>query len=199
MKTQLKNKVEEEILSLENQLKESKTKLAKLRRELPPEEVQDYTFKGSLGENLKLSELFGNKNELILIHNMGKTCPYCTMWADGFNGIVKHLENRASFVLESADDFETQRRFALERGWTFRMVSSKGSSFKKDMGFQADFEGKKDTPMPGVSVFYKKNGKIYHGGRSHFGPGDNYCIVWDLFDLLPAGRDDWEAKFHYYP
>ena len=29
------------------------------------------------------------------------------------------------------------------------------------------------------------------------GPGDAYCSVWHLFDLLRDGVGDWEAKFDY--
>jgi predicted dithiol-disulfide oxidoreductase (DUF899 family) len=31
---------------------------------------------------VRLSELFAGKADLILIHNMGTTCPNCTLWAD---------------------------------------------------------------------------------------------------------------------
>ncbi len=44
-------------------------------------------------------EMFGDKKQLLLIHNMGQGCRYCTLWADGFNGFLKHLESVMSVVL----------------------------------------------------------------------------------------------------
>lgn len=81
-----------------------------------------------------MPKLFGKKKDLIPIHNMGTTCAYCTMWADGFNGVHKHLENRAGFVVVSNDKPEMQKRFADSREWKFKMVSAANNSFTKDMG-----------------------------------------------------------------
>ena len=62
----------DEIGKLEEEVLGKKKKLAELKRELPREEVSDYTLQGSDGNPRKLSELFGDHNELIIIHNMGK-------------------------------------------------------------------------------------------------------------------------------
>ena len=55
------------------------------------ESVEDYELIGWGNKKVRLSSLFGEKDELILVHNMGRGCPYCTMWADGFNGVLPHL------------------------------------------------------------------------------------------------------------
>ncbi len=185
--------VQRQIQKLEKSIRAEKAKLAALRAKAPPEKVDDYTFVGALGERLRLSEFFGHRHELIVVHNMGRTCPYCTMWADGFNGLLPHLESRAAFLVESADDAHTQRRMAADRGWRFRMVSSRGTSFKGDMGY-ADEDG---DPVPGVSSFVKRGGDIYRVAHSRFGPGDNFCVGWDLFDLLPPPPKAWGPRFHY--
>ena len=153
------------------------------------QEVQDYVFK-DVKEEVKLSELFGKKDELVLIHNMGSHCTYCTMWADGFNGVLPHLEDRAAFVVVSSDSPALQSKFAKSRNWKFKMVSAE-ISFAKAMGFFSK------GFMPGVSVFQKKGGKIYRVAKDYFGPGDKYCGVWHLFSLLPKGSDKWEPKFKY--
>lgn len=114
-------------------------------------EVRDYILTDSDGRRMALSDLFGEKDDMILIQNMGRSCPYCTMWADGFNGVLDHLEDRAAFVVVSPDAPPVQKQFARSRGWRFRMVSSKGTAFSKDMGF----ENKQGGPEPGVSVFHK--------------------------------------------
>ena len=176
---------------LEQKMMKDKEVMAKLRNKLKPELVEDYTLFLPNSKPTKLSKLFGKKNELILIHNMGSSCPYCTLWADGFNGLAPHLQDRAAFVVESADFPAIVAKFKKSRKWTFAMVSSAGTSFRLDMGY-ADKNG---DVAPGVSTFIKKNGKIYRFSDSIFGPGDNFCPAWDLFDLLPAKT--WEAKFRY--
>ena len=193
MESPTNNPIDREIEDIEQELAEKKKKLAELKLKRPKEEIKEYTLKGPGQKEIKLSELFGKHKELILVHNMGKRCPYCTLWADGFNGVVHHLENRASFVMVSPDDPQTQKEFASGRNWKFNMYSAQGSSFIKDMGF----EGKTGEYWPGVSTFIKENGKIFRIARDSFGPHDNYCSVWHLFDLLPQGERVWEPKFEY--
>ena len=183
-----------EVEKLERQMRDAKEKLAKARARVKPQLVADYAFRGPLGETLTLSQAFGDRDELIVVHNMGRTCPYCTLWADGFNGLQKHLEDRAAFLLESPDAPAVQRRFANDRGWKFRMVSSAGTPFKADMGF-ADEDG---DPIPGLSAFRRdEKGQIFRVAHSRLGPGDNFCVAWDLMDLLPGGAE-WQPKFHYF-
>ncbi|MBO1912577.1 DUF899 family protein, partial [Microvirga sp. 3-52] len=120
----------------------------------------------------------------------GKSCSYCTMWADGFNGIYHHLIDQASFVVASPDAPEVQENFAAERKWRFPMISVKESLFTKELGFQ---KGK--SMLPGVSTFRKDDqGLIYLHAQAPFGPGDDYCVTWSLFDLLPSGAKDVEVK-----
>ena len=185
---------EEELLNLSGELMKLRARAAELRRQIGSTEIPDYTFTGTSGEKVKLSEIFGSKDELILIHNMGRSCRYCTLWGDGFNGFTKHFESRAAFAVTTPDDHETMRRFGMERGWMFKMYSTEGTTFKRDMGF-ADEQGE---PQPGVSIFKKSSeGKILHVTKDYFGPGDDYCSIWHFFDLLPSTSDDWEPQYHY--
>ncbi|MGG0717046.1 DUF899 family protein [Robertmurraya massiliosenegalensis] len=136
------------------------------------------------------SFLFGDKDELIVIQNMGKSCPYCTMWADGFNGVYPHIIEKAAFVVATPDAPEIQDAYAAERQWQFPMVSTKGTTFKVDLGFEKD-----GYQYPGVSTFQKDaDGKIYHVADAPFGPGDEFCSVWYLFDLLPSGQKGYHPK-----
>ena len=189
----MKTKTDNQIDELEYQLQELKQKVAELRRERPREEVEDYQLLDSEGRKASLSSLFGNQSKLILVHNMGRDCSYCTMWADGFNGLLPHLENRAAFVLTSPDKPEAQKEFVGGRGWDFPVYSTAGTSFTADMGFDDEKEGL----MPGVSVFTKEDGKIYRVSRAEFGPGDNFCATWHFFELLPEGINGWEPKLSY--
>ena len=82
-----------------------KKQIRALQAEVEPEKVADYRFSTPDG-TVMLSELFGDKQELFVIHNMGKSCSYCTLWADGFNGVQQHLRDRAAFVVSSPDSPE---------------------------------------------------------------------------------------------
>ena len=88
---------------------------AEQRRALPPggEVKRNYAFRGENGP-ASFADLFGDKNDLILIHNMGKGCTSCTMWADGFNGVYDHLASRAAFVVSSPNPVAVQKAFAAE-------------------------------------------------------------------------------------
>jgi predicted dithiol-disulfide oxidoreductase (DUF899 family) len=147
-----------------------------------PEEIKDYEFTTSEGP-VRLSQLFGEHEDLILIHNMGAACSYCTLWADGYNGIHQHVVTRAAFAVSSPDRPEAQKKLAQSRGWVFPMVSHIGSTFAADMGFRSA----KGAWMPGVSVFKRDGNSIVRVSDTGFSPGDDYCTLWHFFDLLPGG------------
>lgn len=170
----------------QGQIAALREKMREARAAAEPEAVADYAFATPKGE-VRLSELFGDKSELILIHNMGSSCPSCTMWADGFNGVYPELADRAAFVVSSPEPPAIQERFAASRGWRFPMVSHKGTSFAADMGYRTAEGGW----LPGVSVFRRDNGRIVRIADTRFAPGDDFCVVWHLFDLLPDGAGGW--------
>ena len=181
-----------EVERLEQEIAERCERLAEHKRQLPPTPVSDYTLTGPDGP-VKLSQLFGQGRDLIVIHNMGKGCRYCTLWADGWNGILPHLENRAAFVVVTPDSPETQAQIAESRGWSFRMISTHGSSFTEDMGFRSQ-----KGWLPGVSTFYRNDdGSIVRVARAGFGPFDAFCSAWHLFGLLKNGVNGWEPKYRY--
>ena len=189
--------VETQFVAALEDLEKAKQRLAVLRRQMPPEPVEDYELEGPNGA-AKLSAMFGDKSDLILVHNMGSGCPYCTMWADEFNGVLHHLESRAAFVVVSPNHPKVQQDIAKKRGWRFRMYSAAGTAFIEDMGFGSEQEHYDSHAMPGVSVFHRNaDGSIVRVSRDFFGPGDLYCGVWHLFDLLRDGPGDWEPQFEY--
>jgi len=189
--------IDKEIDDLEHEVEAAKQRLTEARKRRPREQVQDYLLKDSDGADVRLSELFGSKEDLIVVHNMGTGCSYCTMWADGFTGILPHLLDRAAFVVCSPDKPEVQKRFAAKRNWNFKMISAHGSSFIRDMGFWED-DGPHPGPWPGVSTFHRDpDGRIYRTGKSHFGPGDDFCAVWPFLDMLQEGAKGWEPKYSY--
>lgn len=178
-----------EIEALEMKIYEMNQELFKLRGEVSPEKVDDYTLQSESGP-VKLSELFGDKKELILIHNMGRSCDYCTMWADGFESMRRHLESRAAFVLCSPDSPEKQKDVRDERGWSYRMVTDDNKEFTTAMGFYGE-----NGWWPGASMFVKNDdGTISRSGKCFFGPGDAFCPTWHFFSMFPGGAGNWEPK-----
>ena len=171
-----------------------------LQQKVEPQPVEDYVLAGWNGP-VRLSELFGDQRDLIVIHNMGTSCRYCTMWADGFNGVYEHLADRAAFVLATPNTPEVQKQFAKSRGWRFPMVSHQGSSFAKDLGYRlesGDDEGENSSRwVPGISAFQKDASGIRRVSNTELGPYDDFCSVWHFLDMLPEREAGWEPKFKY--
>ena len=72
------------------------------------------------------------------------------------------------------------------------MVSCEDMQFYKDMDM---FNGE-DSTWPGVASLIKnEDGKIFRYAKSNFGPGDNYCIMWDFNDLLPVQDPVWAPEY----
>jgi predicted dithiol-disulfide oxidoreductase (DUF899 family) len=157
-----------------------------------PEPVRDYELAAPQGP-VRLSQLFGARQDLFVIHNMGRSCPSCTLWADGFNGIYQHIADRAAFVVVSPDPPDVQTAFAAGRGWRFPIASHHGTSFAADMGYRSADGGW----LPGVSVFRRDDARIVRVADTGFDPSDDFCTLWRLFDLLPEGAAGWRVKFAY--
>ena len=168
------------------QIAEIREKMRNTLATVEPQEVKDYEF-STVDGPVKLSELFADHDDLIVVHNMGASCSYCTLWADGYNGVHQHVVSRAGFVVSSPDRPEVQKRLAEARGWKFPMVSHVGSTFATDMGYKATSGGW----MPGVSVFKREGGAIARVSDTTFSPGDDFCTLWHFFDMLPGGVGEW--------
>lgn len=189
----------EEIQKLEKEMYANYEKLVKLRRDTPLTEVSNYEFKTEAG-TIDLLSMFGNKETLFVIHNMGQTCPYCTLWADGLNSFLPHLENQFSIYLVSKDDPETQRKMANDRGWRYKMASHGGGSYITEQSV-APSDNPAAGNYPGLVCYEKKGGKIYRKNRTVFGPGDEFCSVWNILSLAGLDESHWNPQFEYmsYP
>lgn len=183
----------EKLAAYRKEIEALRAKMRDLQQAVEPEAVDDYEFITGDGP-VRLSQLFGDKDTLIAIHNMGKSCPACTMWADGYNGLVQHLQSRAAFVVTTPDDAKTQAEFAASRGWHFRMVSHQGSDFAADMGYR---NPETQGWLPGISVFQRKDGRIVRVSDQRLGPGDDFCSVYHFFDMIPEGPAGWRPRFAY--
>ena len=181
-----------EISKVEQQIFELTSKLNELRKSSGGDEVRNYAFATISGDTDLLS-LFGDKATLLLIHNMGQGCRYCTLWADGFNGFLTHLESVMSVVLVSKDPPELQRQFANSRDWRFRLASHGGGEYIRE---QTLMEGTEN--MPGAVVYERDGDKITRKNTCVFGPGDIYCSMWSLLGLAGLGESDWTPQYAYW-
>jgi predicted dithiol-disulfide oxidoreductase (DUF899 family) len=181
-----------EIQKLEDEIGELSQKLLKARRAAPLQEIKNYTLHDLTGE-VSLAELFAGKEKMIVIHNMGQGCRYCTLWADGFNSFVPHLEDKFSLVLMSKDAPELQRKFANSRGWRFRMVSHSGGEYIKEQTVTAG----KDNDA-GIVYYEKKGDKIFRKTSSKFGPGDQFCSMWHILSMAGFGEEEWTPQYNYW-
>ena len=181
-----------EIAELEAQIAELTAKLNAARRAASGPEVPDYTFR-TLDGDVRLRELFAVRDRLLAIHNMGQGCRYCTLWADGINGFLPHLESVMAVVLVSRDDPETQRRFANARGWRFRLASHGGGDYIRE---QTVMSGEGNAP--GAVVYEMADGKVLRKNAVAFGPGDRFCSAWNFLALAGHGADDWTPQFSYW-
>jgi predicted dithiol-disulfide oxidoreductase (DUF899 family) len=180
------------ISELEQQLYELTNELNTLKRQIAGTPVPDYTFATLDGEQT-LSSLFAGRERLLVIHNMGQACRYCTLWADGFNGFLPHLESAMSVVLVSKDDPQTQQAFAGSRGWRFRMASHGGGAYIKEQAVKPD-----STNMPGAVAYRRDGDDILRLGHGEFGPGDLYCSLWNLLGVAGLTEEDWVPQYRYW-
>ena len=182
--------LDDAIEDLERRIGALKAERSAVRRRRGPEPIEDFEVGTSEGPR-RLSAPFGGHDELLLVHNMGTTCAYCTLWADGFVGLLPHLTRRSAVALLTPDPPEVQRAFAAARGWPFAMVSDPTRAVARALGFAT--EG--GPSLPGVSALRRSaDGSLVRTGRAEFGPGDDFCAVWPLFDLLEGGAGVWAPR-----
>ena len=128
-----------------------------------------------------------------MIHNMGQGCRYCTLWADGLNGLVPHLEDKFAVILASKDPPTLQRQFANSRGWRFRMVSHGGGVYIKE---QTVYEG--ENNVPGIVCYERVGSKIVRRDAARFGPGDRFSPLWHILGLAGVSDGEWTPQFNYW-
>lgn len=175
--------IQEEITKLKDELRQ-----AQLSAE--PKPIQDFSFETEAG-TVTLSSLFGGSHDLLIWHNMGKGCDYCTLWADGLNGQFRQIENRCPIVMVSPDKVHVQKDLATKRGWEFKLVRDADKAFTTDLGFYSQEKGY----WPGISSFYRDDsGQIFHVNSAIFGPGDDFCLLWPALDLLKGGAEGFEPE-----
>ena len=206
-----------QLLAKEKQFTRLRDELSRERRDLPWERVdKSYVFEGPSGKET-LSDLFAGRSQLIVYHFMFPTsweegCPSCSFWADNFDGIIVHLNQRdVSMVAISRAPFPKLAAFQRRMGWTFKWLSSFDSDFNRDYrvsfteaeraGGTAEYNYAKHsvpvTEMVGISVFAKDaSGDVFHTYSCYSRGVDMLNGAYHYLDLVPKGRDEADQKPH---
>jgi predicted dithiol-disulfide oxidoreductase (DUF899 family) len=175
--------------------------LAAQRRRLPPggRLKEDYVFQwavdGKLGERVRFSELFGNRQTLLLYSFMfgpswDNPCPSCTSLVDGFDRSTYQVSQHAAFVAIAKASPQRINAWAKQRGWTqIPLVSGAESPYQADYKCQ---DGSDDMQQPVMHVFRKQGGEIVHfwGTETTMNHLDTVWPYWNLMDFTPEGRPD---------
>ena len=182
-------------------------RVAAIRRALPPGPiVDDYQFHDTEG-SVRLAELStGVDRPLVVYHFMfggrqGDPCPMCSMWADGWNAVAAHLNQRMDFALVTQGSVGENEKLAAERGWqNLRWLSGAGSTFKADFGSMDD-DG---NQSPFMTVFERDEDRLrlsWSGAAryddEHYRGVDLLSPVWHMLDLTRSGRGDWFPALNY--
>jgi predicted dithiol-disulfide oxidoreductase (DUF899 family) len=199
------------LLAKEKEFTRLRDELSRERRKLPWERVDKrYVFHGQDGEET-LADLFAGRHQLIIQHFMfdpswDEACKSCSFWADGYNGLHAHIEQRdVSFVAVSLAPLDKLNAFKRRMGWSFKWVSSLGSDFNRDFQVsetpeekakrQAYYNYRIGEPFaperPGISVFYRDDdGAIFHTYSCYARGLDMMNAAYHYLDLTPKGRDE---------
>ncbi|MFK7853961.1 MAG: DUF899 domain-containing protein [Granulosicoccus sp.] len=203
-----------ELLQKEKAFTQLRDQLSRERRELPWVAVEkNYCFTDA-DSKYTLSELFGNKSQLIVYHFMyGKDwqlpCKSCSFWADNFNGIDLHLAQRdIAFCAVSSAPIENLDAFRERMGWSFKWLSSGDCDFNQDYQVTFSEQQKQDREvvynykhqpwfideMVGISVFAKdRNGQLFHTYSTYSRGTDMLNGAYNYMDITPKGRDEGDS------
>ena len=204
------------LLAQEKELTRRHDELNASRRRLPMVKVdKEYVFEGPAGK-VTLSDLFGDKRQLIVQHVMfgpdwDQPCPGCSAAIAELNpGVLGHVASReTAFVLASRAPYGKIAAKAEERGWTVPWYSTYGSDFNYDYQASLDAErgqsdynyraepdllgGDRSAEVPGYSCFLRDGDEVFHT-YSAFARGTEYVgNAYTFLDMTALGRqEDWE-------
>jgi predicted dithiol-disulfide oxidoreductase (DUF899 family) len=209
-------------LAKEKEFTRMRDQLSRERRELPWELVEKpYTFQGEQGAQT-LGDLFAGRGQLVIYHAMfhpetagpntpwtaNEPCYVCSFWMDNFNGITVHLNHRdITMAAVSRAPYPKLAAYKKRMGWGFPWLSSAGSDFNFDYHVSfTDEELKAKKAVynyrvepsaipegPGISVFLKDGGQIYHTYSTYARGLDMLNVAYHYMDLVPKGRDEAEG------
>jgi len=214
------------LLVKEKALMRAADKLAEARRALPWEAItKEYVFDGPKGKE-SLAQLFDGRRQLIVYHFMfgpgwDAGCPHCSRWADNFNGVIVHLNQRdVTMIAVSRAPYAKLAAYRRRMGWTFKWVSSFGTDFNFDFHVsftpeevkrgKAFYNFRMQDPSvgerEGVSVFTKgPRGRVFRTYSTFARGVEALNLDYKYLDVVPKGRDErgrgpfWVKRHDEYP
>ncbi len=188
------------LLEDEQELVDKLKSVAARRRSLPlgGELKEDYVFQraneGKVGERVRFSDLFGDKDSLLIYSFMfgpswDKPCPSCTSLMDGYDRAYYSVSQDAAFVAIAKARPEQIDDWARRRGWSqIPLLSGFESPFQAD--YKCQEPGDDDMQWPVMHVFTRRDGKIFHFWATELTANhvDMVWAYWNLMDYTPEGR-----------
>lgn len=204
------------LLKEEKEFTKLRDKLGRQQRDMPWLLVdKEYLFDGPNGKQT-LSDLFEERSQLIVYHFMydpewDAGCPSCSFWADNFNGIIVHLNQRdVTMIAVSRAPYGKIEKYKKRMGWNFKWVSSYDNDFNFDyhVSFTSEELEKNggfynftivepnSSELPGISIFYKDDSNsIFHTYSAYSRGIDILNSAYNYLELVPKGRDEAGHEF----
>jgi predicted dithiol-disulfide oxidoreductase (DUF899 family) len=206
------------LLHEEMSLRRHTEAVAEQRRGLPlgGEVPTDYTFDEGGSRTVRLSELFEDGKDTLLLYNfmfipgeaglpLEGACPSCTSIIDAVDGEAPHILQRINLAVVAKAPIEQFEAHARTRGWrNVRLLSSANTTYN------ADYHGEGERGQnPIATIFVRRHGKLHHSWSSELffaptEPGmhprhvDFIWPLWAVLDLTPEGRGtDWGPELSY--
>jgi len=181
--------------------------------------------KNQMPEKMKMSDLFGPHNTLILYSFMygpdrELPCPGCTHLLDGLDGAARHVSQRAAMYVVAKSPISRLVAWAHGRGWNhLSLLSTAGNSYDADYfgdtsklpkGLRAQHGVPNDENWDETmfNVFTKNDATVRHfwgselryaqtAPNQHHRAGDLVEPLWGLLDMTLEGRGDFFPKVKY--
>jgi predicted dithiol-disulfide oxidoreductase (DUF899 family) len=177
-------------------------------------------------EKVRMSALFADGKNTLAIYSFmfgperKRPCPGCTHFLDALNGSAPHIQQRINFWVVAKSPLQRILEFATERQWNhLQLLSTAGNSYDADyygdstrltakMREQQEFKADEEWDMPMLNVFRRAGDTIRHFWAAELlyvppEPGQQYRHndlldpLWNMFDVVPEGRGDFEPKLQY--
>jgi len=136
---------------------------------------------------------------------------HCSFWADNFNGIIVHLNQRdVTMIAVSQAQYSKLAAYEKRMGWDFKWVSSYDTDFnfdyhvsftpeeldRKETFYNYNLQDTHSSEWEGVSVFYKDPAdRVYHTYSAYARGIDMLNVAYHYLDLVPKGRDEAGHEF----
>jgi predicted dithiol-disulfide oxidoreductase (DUF899 family) len=195
----------------EIELRRNAERVAERRRQLPEggEVPADYAFVAENGKEIRLSELFGDHDTLVVYSYMfgpqrDAPCPMCTSFMGGLDHKINDIRQRVAIAFTARSPIDRLIAAKQARGWSDLPVYSDTSG-----EYTRAYVSAEDADMPAYNVFTRRDGTIRHvwsdeitGDMADPGQDPRGAVemdpLWLLLDTVPGGRGgDWYPSLSY--